>query len=103
MNELPPSKIKFNCDFCNQISHTKRSLYYGRTNHFCSRECYGKFVKNKKRPLIVKEFTSTTPDEFKKEYPDVAEVWANPKDFDKPLIYEDPFKMFDKAKTKATE
>lgn len=100
MNNLSPSKIKFNCDFCNQVSHTKRSMYEGRKNHFCSRECYAKFVRNKKRPLLVQEFKPTTREEFKKKYPDVTEEWTNPGDFDKPVIYADPFEMFNKGKEK---
>ncbi len=48
MTQLPPSKIKFNCDFCGQVTHQKRAQYKMRKNHFCGTECYAKFIKQKK-------------------------------------------------------
>ena len=100
MQTLPKGTVKFNCDFCEQVTHTKRSMYERRKNHFCSRECYGKFVKRRNRAKILQEFKPTTIEEFKKEYPDVPEEWVHPSDFDKPYIYADPFEMFNKGKEK---
>lgn len=75
-------------------------MYEGRKNHFCSRECYGKFVKRKNKAKIVKEFTPITREEFKKKYPDAKEEWGYSSDFDKPLVYSDAFDIFNKAKEK---
>jgi len=50
-NNLPKGRVKFNCDFCDQVTHQKRSQYKRKKNHFCSSECYAKFVKRKKESL----------------------------------------------------
>lgn len=62
MNKLPPGTIKFNCDFCNQISHDKKSQYDNKKNHFCSVMCYAAFRKTLKfLPKKVDYVSHETP------------------------------------------
>jgi len=99
MNELSPSKIKFNCDFCEQICNKKRVLYLRNKNNFCSKECYSKFVKRKKTRLqVVVKFKPVSQEEFKQEYKPDTEEWISHEDMNKPLIVPDPFEMFNKGK-----
>lgn len=76
---LSKGRVKFNCDFCHQVSNTKKVQYLRKKNHFCSVECYALFRRNAKLQKVTEE-------------------WADPKDFDKDLIMPDPFEMFNKGK-----